>query len=149
MKSELYLEDSDQVPATKPASSWEALASVAKYRPRELARLVGVSLRTLQRHFSKSYEMTVSEWLRNVRLTEAYQRLVAGDTIKEVTIDLQFKQLSHFSREFKRMYGVPPSVLQRTLDPGARHANENEPVRPREDRAVGETTAPQIVFQLP
>jgi AraC-like DNA-binding protein len=91
--------------------SWEQLSQDAGYQPAKLAQLCGVSLRTLQRHFRSAYGATVSEWLRELRLREAYRRLQQGTRVKEVAFDLHFKQLSHFSREFKRAYGVAPSVF--------------------------------------
>ena len=91
---------------------WEELAAKAQYRPSEIAKLTRVSLRTLQRHFKNNYQVTISSWLRSLRLNEAYSRLVAGHSVKEVAYELGFKQLSHFSREFKKMYGVPPSCLR-------------------------------------
>src|SRR5690242_9761794 len=90
---------------------WEELAARGQYRPSEIAKLTRVSLRTLQRHFRSHYNVTISTWLRSLRLNEAYARLVAGHSVKEVAYGLGFKQLSHFSREFKKMYGVPPSCL--------------------------------------
>ena len=96
---------------------WEELAVRAQYKPSEIAKLTQVSLRTLQRHFRSKYNITISEWLRSIRLREAYSRLKAGQTVKEVAYSLGFKQLSHFSREFKRMYGVPPSCLTGSEQP--------------------------------
>lgn len=91
--------------------NWEKLAAEANYRPRKLASLCTVSLRTLQRHFSGRYGVTLSEWLRDVRANQAYQRIKAGETIKEVCYELGFKQPSHFSRVFKQVHGVPPSSI--------------------------------------
>jgi AraC-like DNA-binding protein len=92
-------------------TNWEKLAAEANYRPSQLAALCTVSLRTLQRHFSGRYGMTLGEWLREVRVNEAYTRLKAGESIKEVAYDLGFKQPSHFSRVFKRVHGVSPSEI--------------------------------------
>jgi AraC-like DNA-binding protein len=91
--------------------NWEKLAAEANYRPSQLAALCTVSLRTLQRHFSSRYGMTLGEWLREVRVNQAYTRLKAGETIKEVAYDLGFKQPSHFSRVFKQVHGVSPSEI--------------------------------------
>src|SRR5436305_14326778 len=94
---------------------WDKLANDAEYKPSRLARVCGVSLRTLQRHFSEKYSVTISAWLTSVRLRAAYARIVAGDRVKEVAFDLGYKQLSHFSREFKRFHGIAPSFLNRRL----------------------------------
>ena len=95
----------------KTVQEWEILAQSSSYRAHELAALCQVSLRTLQRHFRSQYGLTVSGWLREVRLREAYSRLLGGAMVKEVAFDLGYKQLSHFSRDFKSYFGVAPSFL--------------------------------------
>ena len=82
-----------------------------RFNPAALARDRGVSLRTLQRFFRKHYDMTISEWLRSLRLREAYSRLGAATCVKEVAYDLGYKRASHFSRDFKDFYGIRPSSL--------------------------------------
>jgi AraC-like DNA-binding protein len=96
----------------KPVQEWEALAKEVNFKPSELADACGVSLRTLQRHFRKQYKVTVSGWLRMFRLRQAYSRLKTGESVKGVAYDLGYKQLSHFSRDFKNCYGVAPRFLQ-------------------------------------
>jgi AraC-like DNA-binding protein len=93
---------------------WERIALVAEFRPRELAKQCGVSLRTLQRLFRSRYQMSLSEWLRDVRMRQAYIRLRDGQRIKEVAYGLGFKQLSHFSREFKKEFGISPSMFRQS-----------------------------------
>jgi AraC-like DNA-binding protein len=87
-----------------------------------LAAIAGVSLRTLQRRFKVRYGLTVSDWIKTVRMQEAVNRVRAGDRVKEVAFDLGYKQLSHFSREFKRKYGAPPTQLPTT-------SRKNRPAR--------------------
>jgi len=91
---------------------WEELAIRAQYKPAEIARFTRVSLRTLQRYFKNNYNVTISNWLRSVRLREAYSRLRGGQSVKEVAYGLGYKQLSHFSKDFKKMYGVAPRCLR-------------------------------------
>jgi AraC-like DNA-binding protein len=90
---------------------WQSLAERAQFRAQELASLCQVSLRTLQRHFRQNYGLTVSKWLRDIRLRQAYGLLLQGSSVKEVAYDLGYKQLSHFSRDFKDYFGVSPSFL--------------------------------------
>ena len=99
-------------------TSWENLAARANYRPRELAALCNVSLRTLQRHFSQHYGLTVSKSLRTIRLWEAYRRISEGELVKAVAYDLGYKQLSHFSRAFKELHGICPSLICTRPRPG-------------------------------
>ena len=91
--------------------TWERLAIEVQYKPAELAAECGISLRTLQRHFRKTYGTTASAWLKQARMREAYARLKDGLRIKEVAIDLGYKQMSHFSRDFKSAFGIAPSEL--------------------------------------
>jgi len=90
---------------------WEVLAQKAGFRARELADLCQASLRTLERHFQKHYGVTVSEWLRELRLKQAYTSLQSGKSVKEVAFEHGYKQVSHFSREFKSQFGISPSFL--------------------------------------
>ena len=91
--------------------AWENLAARAQYQPAKIAELCSVSLRTVQRHFRKRYNVTVKEWVRSVQMHEAKCRILAGDPIKAVASDLGFKQVSHFSRVFKQSFGIAPSFL--------------------------------------
>jgi AraC-like DNA-binding protein len=96
---------------------WQTLAFRSQFKPGKIAQLCGVSSRTVQRHFRQFYGCTLGQWLRNYRLDMAYRRLTAGDTIKVVAIELGYKQLSHFSRDFKRQYGCAPSLLDQSAKP--------------------------------
>ena len=97
---------------TTPSRTWETLAENCQYRAPELARLCHVSLRTLQRHFRKHYQTTVSEWMRAVRLERARAMLNTAESIKRVYFELGYKQPSHFTRDFKQHFGIAPSAFR-------------------------------------
>ena len=104
-------------PRSEPAGAnnptWESLAERARFNPRQLSALAGVSLRTLQRHFARHYQLTVGKFLYKLRMREALKRLYSGQSVKAISFDLGFKQVSHFSRVFKGFYGAPPSCWLR------------------------------------
>jgi AraC-like DNA-binding protein len=100
--------------AWQESSVWIALAFKSEFQAGRLATLCGVSMRTLQRRFASSASTTsstITEWLQRVRLREAYARLKRGMRVKEVAYDLGYTQLSNFSRDFKKEYGITPSFL--------------------------------------
>jgi AraC-like DNA-binding protein len=115
---------------------WESLAENAGYRPSDLAALCQISLRTLERHFQKNYGVTVSLWLRELRLGKAYQGLLSGKSVKEVAYEQGYKQVSHFSREFKNHFGVSPSYLL------PNHTRPDRGVLPRQISP----SSPQMIF---
>ena len=123
-------------------TNWEVLAADSNYCPSELARLCHVSLRTLQRRFAQNYGMTISDWMRNIRLAKAYARVVSGEPIKAVAYDLGFKQLSHFSRVFKEVHGIAPSFISPRGKAKAAAQNTQINVLPT-------TPAPVVTIQLP
>jgi AraC-like DNA-binding protein len=94
---------------------WEGLAVQACYSGTVLSRLCGISIRHLQRHIRSRFGATMGTWLNNLRLRHAYERLAAGYTVKETAFSLGFKQVSHFSRCFKRCYGICPSSVAITI----------------------------------
>ncbi len=44
-----------------------------------------------------------------MRLELALRLLARGKIVKEAASETGYKQPSHFSRDFKRLYGVPPT----------------------------------------
>jgi AraC-like DNA-binding protein len=76
----------------------------------ELARLVGVSDRTLQRGFREVFGTTVVGYLIQQRLNQAEQLLRERQcTVAEVANRVGYSHLGHFAAGFKRQFGVTPS----------------------------------------
>jgi AraC-like DNA-binding protein len=44
-------------------------------------------------------------------MREACKLLLKGEMIKQIAPELGFKQVAHFSREFKRSFGVSPRLF--------------------------------------
>ena len=91
---------------------WPALARIAHYSSQNLAYLCGISQRQLQRHFQQIYKLKLQAWLNDVRLSDSRHFLDGRRPLKEVAFLLGFKTTNHFSREFKRKYGIAPGKFR-------------------------------------
>jgi len=78
----------------------------------ELAHYTGRSLATFKRDFKKVSNLTPEKWLIRKRLEAAYDLMKEGRRkIADVYTEVGFKNQSHFSSAFKKMYGVSPTAL--------------------------------------
>jgi AraC-like DNA-binding protein len=76
----------------------------------ELAQLVGVSDRTLQRGFQRLFGTTVFGYLTDKRMEQAERWLREGNrSVLEVAIMTGYSNPTHFSVAFKRKFGISPS----------------------------------------
>ena len=71
---------------------------------------IGVSRMQLYRKLDALTEMTVKEFVRNIRLKRAIQLLVQKKlNVSEVAYAVGFKDLSHFRKCFKQEFGMSAS----------------------------------------
>lgn len=79
---------------------------------KDFAYLTGRSLSTFKRDFEKIFHTTPSRWLLQKKL-EAAHLLLKQKRMKatEVFLEVGFRDYSHFSVAFKKMYGTAPSML--------------------------------------
>ena len=91
--------------------NWEELAEEAGYNAKKLAERCGISLRQLERFIPRATGKPPQQWLNYLRQQKAVELIASGLSVKEASFQLGYKQLSHFSREFKRFHGVAPSEL--------------------------------------
>lgn len=97
----------------------------------ELSERSGFSTRQLSRRFRQSLGQTPSQFYRSLRLRYGAWRLVhSTDRIAAIATDAGFSDTSHFVREFKRHYGVPPGEYRQSCQPQDRHGEAS-----RTDRA--------------
>ena len=92
----------------------------------ELARAVNVSPSYLTRLFRDQTGRSPASFVREVRLRRAYELVQTTFlSIKEVMAAVGWNDPSHFSRTFKRHFGVSPQGLRAALQrefAAARHA---------------------------
>ena len=84
------------------------LAAICKYRVKPLAKMLGVSIRTLERDFHAYLRCRPKVWLAKQRILYAKKLLLNGCSIEESAERLGFSSPLHFSREFRAKTGVSP-----------------------------------------
>jgi AraC-like DNA-binding protein len=76
----------------------------------ELAELASMSASSFHRHFRAVTSMTPIQFQKQMRLHEARARLLADPRdVAGVGFAVGYDSPSQFSREYRRMFGVPPS----------------------------------------
>jgi len=91
--------------------NWPELAQATNWSAAALAKKCGVSVRTLERYFLKEMGKRPKAWLSEQRQHRAIALLQDGSTVKETAACLDYKNQHHFSREYKKQNGHPPSQL--------------------------------------
>ena len=106
------------------ATQWIARHYDRTIRIADLADEVGTSVATLNRHFRAVTAMSPLQYQKRLRLQQARLRLIAApDDVAAVGYSVGYDSPSQFSREYRRLFGVPPrqdvSQLQGTAEMGA------------------------------
>jgi AraC family transcriptional regulator len=107
-----------------PAPAWlsrsvEYLHARFLDRPslREIAMVAGVSPEHLTREFRRVFRMTVSEYVRRLRLEWTSERLrLDSDSIAAIAAAAGFADQSHFTRQFRRKFGATPAAFRRQVN---------------------------------
>jgi AraC-like DNA-binding protein len=78
-------------------------------RIEQLARELGMSVSGLQHHFKAVTALSPLQFQKRLRLLEA-RRLLLGENIdaKGAAYRVGYQDTSHFNREYKSLFGVPP-----------------------------------------
>ncbi|AGZ42100.1 AraC family transcriptional regulator [Actinoplanes friuliensis] len=79
------------------------------FRIEDAARVAGMSVTSFHRHFRAVTTMSPLQFQKQVRLQQARTRLIANPhDVAAVGHDVGYDSPSQFSREYRRMFGVPP-----------------------------------------
>jgi AraC-like DNA-binding protein len=90
-----------------------------------LERRSHYSRRTLHNAFQQRFQCSPTQWIRQLRLAQAFAQLSApreGDTVQAVARDCGYRSTSQFSADFQRFHGRRPSELLRRARAGALNA---------------------------
>jgi len=102
--------------------NWPELAREANWSAAALAKMCGVSVRTLHRFFLMKEGKNTKIWMAKQRQRHAIELLGVGSSVKETAFLLGYKQSANFARNFKKHFGVCPSQQPSAVYP-ARPAN--------------------------
>lgn len=76
----------------------------------EIASYTGRSLATFKRDFAKISDLSPRRWLIRRRLEAAHQLMLSGKRkVTDICYAVGFRNLSHFSKAYKKMYGFSPA----------------------------------------
>ncbi len=78
-----------------------------------LSKFVGLNTMATNELFKQVYGKTPYQFFNDKRLNEAYQLISESDIrIADVGVQLGYGNMSHFSKAFKKQYGILPKQLQ-------------------------------------
>ncbi|VXD01618.1 Transcriptional regulator, AraC family [Pseudomonas sp. 8Z] len=78
----------------------------------EIAAFCAMSPWQALRRFRQHTGLPPHQWLTQLRLQRALPLVLAGESLSEIALRLGFYDQAHFSRLFRRTYGLPPARLR-------------------------------------
>lgn len=80
----------------------------------DLAKILGVNVYTMQRLFTMIAGLSLSEYIRKRRLSNAGYDLYEGDLkVIDVALKYRYESATSFSRAFEKFHGIKPSLVDR------------------------------------
>lgn len=85
-----------------------------KIEYKELSKKIGVNEYTFQKIFSLISNVSVSEYIRNRRLSNAGQELyLNNEKVIDIAIKYQYNNATAFSRAFEKFHGIKPGEVKK------------------------------------
>lgn len=83
-----------------------------------IAKRVGASMRTLERHFATT-GLSLGEWRRRARLLYALTALAEGRTVTQAGLAIGYNSTSAFVFAFRNAFGMTPGQFAKPVSPKA------------------------------
>lgn len=80
-----------------------------------MAKFLNTTTRTFQRNIEKNVGSNYRQYFADTRLERSRELLVANLNANEISELLDFSSPSHFSREFKKKYGLTPNKFKQDV----------------------------------
>ena len=109
------------------------------------ARALGLSERSLTRHFQAETGMTLRTWRRRLRLFRSQELLATGASITTIALELGYASVSAFIAMFRAETGLSPDAYRRS-DLSATERTAGSPLRPPYHTAATSARASGPVF---
>jgi transcriptional regulator GlxA family with amidase domain len=77
-------------------------------RIQALAEIAGMSAASFHRHFKAATAMSPLQFQKSIRLQEARRMLMTRHDVARVAYAVGYESASQFSREYARLFGLPP-----------------------------------------
>ncbi len=91
------------------AIAWMRQNYAQDYSANALAKIAGMSVPSLNRHFRAITAMSPLEYQKQIRLQEARRLLLTSDTdVAGAGHTVGYGSVSQFTREYRRLFGEPP-----------------------------------------
>ena len=81
-----------------------------------LAKFLGVNVYTMERFFSLLVNITITEYIRNRRLSMSFYDLYYGkEKMIDVALKYGYENPTSFSRAFQKFHGMKPSEVKKGM----------------------------------
>lgn len=82
----------------------------------ELSMQAHASRRTVARLFAEETGMTFLRWRERLRIMVSIEKMISGQSIMEIALDLGYQSASSFTTAFTRISGMPPRQYMKVLN---------------------------------
>ena len=104
----------------RAAMAWLEAHADRRITVQQIARQVGMSASHFAHRFRETVSTTPMQYLKYVRMDRARTLLLAdGLRPSEIATRVGYASLSHFTRDFKRQFGVAPGSYARAFETAA------------------------------
>lgn len=104
---------SDKNEIAKRLNQWKELKVYLRFHVtiQDLSREIGINRTYLSNFINETYGENFNNWINRLRINEAKYKILttSENSLSEIARKVEFADLAHFSKIFKRKEGISPS----------------------------------------